>query len=232
MEGVGPNLDAKQERLVKGGAGQDEKKVPGKRIVEQDGGAEAKMMGQSLGPSSKDWLVWQLVDSLLPTGGFAHSLGVEVSCHLCTFTAFTFSWYFWDFPCLRARLTRVGEDKVGYARRVVVYLLSLYVRTESRTALCLFGFRSLAFRFRALDKQVARSSFTKSTLHCRFTATSPFPRDLTSVINPKQAHGFQSNANSVALNSRSVFTFCSEQLFVARYVFYFFFISPPIKTAT
>lgn len=114
MEGSGSKLDAKQERLVKGGAGQDEKKVPRNCNVERDGSAEAKMMGQRLEqePSSKDWLVWQLVDSLLPTGGFAHSLGVEVSCHLCASTEFTLSWYFWVFP----GLCKTGLCKREWAR--------------------------------------------------------------------------------------------------------------------
>ena len=28
-----------------------------------------------------DWAVWQLVDPLLPTGGFAHSQGLEAAAH-------------------------------------------------------------------------------------------------------------------------------------------------------
>lgn len=28
-----------------------------------------------------DWAVWQLVDPLLPTGGFAHSQGLESAAH-------------------------------------------------------------------------------------------------------------------------------------------------------
>mmetsp|Transcript_1039 Transcript_1039/g.4626 ORF Transcript_1039/g.4626 Transcript_1039/m.4626 type:complete len:93 (+) Transcript_1039:2094-2372(+) len=33
------------------------------------------------GGGMDDWAVWQLVDPLLPTGGFAHSQGLEAAAH-------------------------------------------------------------------------------------------------------------------------------------------------------
>jgi hypothetical protein len=33
------------------------------------------------GGSMLDWAVWQLIDPLLPTGGFAHSQGLEAAAH-------------------------------------------------------------------------------------------------------------------------------------------------------
>ncbi|KAF1317246.1 Urease accessory protein, partial [Globisporangium splendens] len=32
-----------------------------------------------MGPRASDWVIWQMVDSLYPTGGFAHSVGLEAA---------------------------------------------------------------------------------------------------------------------------------------------------------
>uniref|UniRef100_K3X7Q1 Urease accessory protein UreF n=1 Tax=Globisporangium ultimum (strain ATCC 200006 / CBS 805.95 / DAOM BR144) TaxID=431595 RepID=K3X7Q1_GLOUD len=32
-----------------------------------------------MGPRASDWVVWQMIDSLYPTGGFAHSVGLEAA---------------------------------------------------------------------------------------------------------------------------------------------------------
>jgi urease accessory protein len=37
------------------------------------------MGGSAASPPAGDWALWQMVDSLYPTGGFAHSLGLEAA---------------------------------------------------------------------------------------------------------------------------------------------------------
>jgi hypothetical protein len=131
------------------------------------------MMGQRLeqGPSSKDWLVWQLVDSLLPTGGFAHSLGVEVSCHLCACVGLTFMVLLAFFPCLRPYGLCEQERAKTKVAASGGFCRSLKAEPHF---ICSF-FRFCDFRFQALDKHVARSSFRKSSAHLR--KSSPLQAD-------------------------------------------------------